>query len=425
MVRRWIRAMAYAVVLMWIGSPPPVASASHAIPRRIHPPMKNPAREKVSTWKALNAIRAGLGMPKLRRNSALEKAAQAHADYLIRHRITSHFESASRAGFTGRTPMDRALRAGYPSRLVGENLSTHNTDGADSLRGLFAAIYHRFGFLNPAYDEVGIGVAQSKKDPRNSAFVYLMGMRDVAHLCTEPAYKGVGRYVYGVCADSRHRIAAQAYDRARNRTKERSPERIVYPYDGQTEVPPVFYQERPDPLPEYDVSGYPISVAFNDRYVRKVTLVSFALYEADGAHPIPSRLLDKRSDPNHKLTRRQFALLPLKRLKYGTTYRVKLVYRHGKKIHTHTWSFTTIRPKKRLKIIRTKTAKLRLRAGEGYWLYFAPLTRHDVLGTMVFPGKLPIGFVDRNTMYVVIGHEQKRGFTIKGSGRRVQIEIVR
>ena len=396
-------------------------------PMRIvaRPPMENIAHERLEALTTLNEIRSTLGMSSLQENATLQQAAQAHAEYLVRHRLFTHFEESTRRGFTGSAPMDRALQVGYKARFVGENLSTKSRNGLESLYGLFSAIYHRFGFLNPSFDEVGIGIAQDKKDPRNTAFVYLMGNSEIARLCSTRSFHGTGRYVYGVCADTQHRIDAQAYDRARNAIKEGNPKIVIYPYDGQTEVSPVFYQETPDPLPGYDVSGFPVSVEFNDRFFRTVTLVSFELFEKGGEKVASVRLLTKRTDPNHKLTRHQFALLPLKRLKYGTTYRVKLVYRNKSKTYTLTWHFTTIQPKETLKTIREKETTLTLKAGEGVWLYFEPNNPHDVLGTMQYPENVYVWFMDRNTIRLVLDPRRTQGFEIKGSGRRVQIRVAR
>ena len=411
--------------LAWLWIDQKAEASPHAVRTVTRPPMVNIAHERLEAFTTLNEIRGTLGMSSLQENTALQQAAQAHADYLVRHKISSHFEKSTQKGFTGSAPMDRTLRAGYKARFVGENLSTRSRNGLESLHGLFSAIYHRFGFLNPSFDEVGIGIAQDKKDARNTAFVYLMGNSEIARLCSTRSFHGTGRYVYGVCADTKHRIDAWAYDRARNAIKESNPKILIYPYDGQTDVSPVFYQETPDPLPGYDVSGFPVSVEFNDRFFRKVTLVSFELFEEGGGKMTPVRLLTKGTDPNHKLTRRQFALLPLKRLKYGTTYRAKLVYRHKRKTRTLTWNFTTIHPVETLKTIRKNKTTLTLKAGKGYWLYFEPSDPHDVLGTMRYPGDVYVRFVDRNTMRLVLDPERTRDFEIKGSGRRIRIKIAR
>jgi len=380
-------------------------------------------RESQEALQVLNMIRHQVGMIPLRSSSTLQKAAQAHARYLVRYGVVSHRERSGRGGFSGSRPLDRALRVGYASRYVSENLSTGSVDIRRSIRGLFSAIYHRFIFLDPGYDEVGIGSAHSLHGRVRHAYVYLLGNHTLDTLCREPGYTGRARYVYGVCADTQHRIEAGRFERARTGLKERNPRIIVYPADGQRDVPPAFYREEPDPLPEYDVSGYPVSVAFNDRYFRKVDLISFRLFEEGGSAPLPARLLDKRTDPHHRLTRRQFALMPLQRLKWGQRYRAEIVYRHKGKRHTLRWHFTTRRPEKPLRIVSGKQESITLEGGRSYWLYFPPVNGKDVLGTMRYPEDVKVRFVDPNTLEVLIPKDRTRPFEIVGSGRKVQIRL--
>ena len=146
--------------LVWLWIDQRAEASPHPVRMVTRLPMENMAHERLEAFTTLNEIRATLGMSSLQENTALQQAAQAHADYLVRHRLSSHFEKSTQKGFTGSAPMDRALRAGYKARFVGENLSTQSRNGLDSLHGLFSAIYHRFGFLNPSFDEVGIGIAQ-------------------------------------------------------------------------------------------------------------------------------------------------------------------------------------------------------------------------------------------------------------------------
>jgi uncharacterized protein YkwD len=414
-----------AAFVFWELTQTQAHTAPHTVRRVKHLPMEDIAHEAAEAFSELNTVREAMGMPIMQENRALQKAAQAHADYLVRHHISSHREESTQEGFSGSKPVDRALRAGYRARYTGENLSTKSRNAHESITGLFSAIYHRFGFLNLAFDEVGIAIAQDANNPRNSAFVYLMGNSEIHRLCSETDFRGAGRYVYGICADTQHRIRAQTYDHARNAIKERSPKILLYPYDGQEDVPPAFYDENPDPLPDYDVSGFPVSAEFNNRYFRKVDLLSFRLYTADGLEVHPLRLLDKQSDPHHELTRRQFALLPLKRLEYGTTYRAVLIYKHKKKTKKIRWSFTTWKPVEDLKIIRKKTMTLRLKAGKAYWLYFEPSDPHDLIGTMQYPSDVRVHFIDSNTMRVVLDPTRSKGFEIVGSGRRIRIEIER
>ncbi len=59
--------------------------------------------------------------------------------------------------------------------------------------GLFSAIYHRFAFLSPGIDEIGVGVTQNEQDSDKSAFVYVMGNSELNRLCSFKSFKGAGK----------------------------------------------------------------------------------------------------------------------------------------------------------------------------------------------------------------------------------------
>ena len=112
--------------------------------------------EKMEARTYLNSIRKAMHMQTLIQNDKLGAAAQAHADYLVSNGELSHNEIKGHKNFTGIRPADRAFRAGYDASRVSENLSTKNHSAHSSVDGLFSAIYHRFGFLNPGIDEIGV-----------------------------------------------------------------------------------------------------------------------------------------------------------------------------------------------------------------------------------------------------------------------------
>ncbi|HIP46936.1 MAG TPA: CAP domain-containing protein, partial [Campylobacterales bacterium] len=109
----------------------------------------------------LNSLRADAGMIPFQREYHLEDAAQNHANYLIINNTFSHYESQNASGFTGVAPANRAQFEAYAYAGVGENISSSNASVEKSIDTLFSAIYHRFGFLNFDYDEIGVGFAQS------------------------------------------------------------------------------------------------------------------------------------------------------------------------------------------------------------------------------------------------------------------------
>ncbi len=380
--------------------------------------------EKSSALSLLNDIREAMGMNALFHNDVLARAAEAHAHYLVRNRVTSHNETPGFPGFTGETPAKRALHAGYSSTQVLENLSTKNLDAQSSIDGLFSAIYHRFGFLNVGIDEIGVGAVQDERDRGNTAFVYLMGNSELNALCSAPPFKGYGKYVYGVCKEKDQKIDYKRFTEAQNYVKEHNPKVVFYPYDGQEDVPPAFYSEIPDPLPDYDVSGFPVSVLFNDFYFKKISLESFRLYNVKSGKAVNlTRLLSKESDPHGRFNAYEFALFPLKRLEYDTTYRAVLVYREKGKRIKHQWHFHTRKPFETLIRIEKREISIDLKRGKSYWLYFVPLNGHEIIRHIEFPESVNVSFIDTNTLRVTPMQDAPRSFDIKSEQRLVHVQL--
>lgn len=376
--------------------------------------------EKAEAYTLLNEVREAVGLNRLMQEEHLERAAQAHANYLVRNHTSGHTESSSLKGFSGVRPADRAVAAGYALTQVSENLSTQNRDAQNSLEGLFSAIYHRFGFLATDIDQVGIGVAQEGKE---SAFVYLMGNEALEKLCRVDAFDGYGRYMFKVCKDPKHRIGANVFNEAKEKLKQYNPPLILYPYDGQEDVPLAFYQETPDPLPEYDVSGFPVSIIFNDYYFKEVKLLSFKLYE-NGEHPLHHvRLISKENDPNRRFDDHSFALFPLERLAYDTEYSVEVDYEaDGKRGHKR-WHFHTRVPDEPLITLKKGDSTLKLESGKSYLLYFEPRTGRDLLKRVSYPHDITVTFVDSNTLRITIPANRQEGFDISSKTRHLHIEI--
>jgi hypothetical protein len=454
----------------------------------------------------LNELRQQAGMTPLKSDRELARAAQNHADYLALHMrgdvsrmASAHDESPGRAGFTGRTPQERALAAGYPHDLVKENVAIGHATPAEAIDGLMAAIYHRLAFLDFTVDQVGIGTA-SKSD------VFKLGRSDLQAICyqrppdaepdppadcagvtvtssymeelcsslpqralhvppwpeacpngvrlrrdymqafcadppAEALHSGFGEY-YMLCdrrvrvsaawmrnfcanpppeaeyrASGRHytmcepqqKISAEWLEqRCRNAPEEAlytdsgvyyeicsnpfrlranylatldrrqqllQPDILVWPPDGATGISPVFYEESPDPLPDLSVSGYPLSVQVNPAVEGTVALESFMLYRQAGGklHPVSrTRLLDSNSDPNKRLTQRQFVLFPLERLDWNSSYRAEVVMRIGQERVTRRWDFTTRATPAPLIRIGELTEKLSLPVNQDVVIYYPP-----------------------------------------------------
>jgi uncharacterized protein YkwD len=81
----------------------------------------------------LNQIRASANLTEFSPNPQLEIAAFNHANYLVDNFITGNYEVPGTFGFTGISPKDRTINAGYRSLSVSENVSTGNANSIDSI----------------------------------------------------------------------------------------------------------------------------------------------------------------------------------------------------------------------------------------------------------------------------------------------------
>lgn len=378
--------------------------------------------ETIEAESYLNEIRTAMGMQRLSHNANLQSAAKAHAHYLVTNNEDGHEESAGYKNFTAQHAVERAFFFGYDSAMVSENLSTRNHNARRSVDGLFSAIYHRFGFLSLTISEVGVGIAQDESDSAKSAFVYLMGNSDLNTLCRGKSFSGAGKYWKG-CKERSHRIKDKDFTGALNSSKRNNPDIILYPYDGQKEVPPAFYAEIPDPLPEHEVSGFPISVEFNDYFFKEVALISFNIKNETG-DSVEVLLMDSDTDPHQRFTENQFTIFPLERLEYNHTYRAELHYEAKGKNRRITWCFSTKEIKEKLVTIMENSDEITIEAKKSYVIYFQPLHANDLIKDMLFPMDVDVQFLDNNTIKLTVMSEDLDDFEIMSETRKLKINVV-
>lgn len=283
--------------------------------------------EELKAFNFLNEERASLGLGKYEYNASLQKAAQAHTDYMALNRRLEHIETEGLPGFTGAGPFQRAVAMGYPSTvsMVGEGLGL-----ANSLRGgvqnLIDAPYHRSGLFRQYWTEVGMG-----------------------------------SHCYGDCTDKRlfFTITYSMQTAQRNA----SDFMFSYPRDGQTNVSPMFCGESPWPLANwitweeactvlktppdmttlYDAHvGYPILISVAEG--RKLMIDQFEIVEAEAAGnsaPLPAWILTSDNDPNKKLGAYEAYLIPRVGLKLNTLYAVRFNGKSNDKPVSKNWTFRT------------------------------------------------------------------------------------
>lgn len=113
-----ILALVSLLVLAACGSPiPQDGNAIYRISAR------DTAKIQFRMLDGVNALRVSSGMTELRLSSELNAAAATHAQDMSLQNRPWHF------GSDGSSPLDRAARAGYQGRLLGENISeTYETE---------------------------------------------------------------------------------------------------------------------------------------------------------------------------------------------------------------------------------------------------------------------------------------------------------
>lgn len=84
--------------------------------------------EEKNTLKAINSYRTMMGLPYLKLEEALQKAAQHHAKYMVEKRVVSHFEEDEKFS----EPHKRAKHYGYKGSTVGENIYVATSGPADT-----------------------------------------------------------------------------------------------------------------------------------------------------------------------------------------------------------------------------------------------------------------------------------------------------
>lgn len=254
----------------------------------------------------INYRRGQIGLSALARSSIIDTAAQGHSDYQRLNNEVTHVQTVGKPGYTGDTLQHRLEAAGErftSTNAIGEIIAaaTGGT-GFNMAEELITAIYHRFVMFEPVFQELGTGAATTSAN-----YTYF-----TADFVTNGSY-GTG-------------LAAGTL--------------ATWPFNNQTQVPPNFFSDReePDPVPDANEVGYPVSVHTNG--TRTLTVQSFTIRAHGAATDLATRLLVRGQDANTTMTS-VAAIVPLSRLASGTTYDVSFVGAIDGAPVARNWSFTT------------------------------------------------------------------------------------
>jgi hypothetical protein len=154
-------------------APAPQINQSVPLIMTVAEPTYTVASGDLAAFNYLNAERSHCGFGKVAQNTLLDKAGKNHATYYRANSASStnspHSETRGLTGFTGVTPDDRAMAAGYSSKVgeVGafanawrnlEYVAPYDTTviAYNGVRGLMNAPYHTLQMISSAV-EVGLG----------------------------------------------------------------------------------------------------------------------------------------------------------------------------------------------------------------------------------------------------------------------------
>jgi hypothetical protein len=284
----------------------------------------------------VNQIRKKAKMAPLDYNLALSKAAYNHAKYLARLRLRSHFESPKYPYFSGKTPFDRMINAGFGSRVGVENISFGEKSYSKSIENLFATIYHRLAFLDFRIDCIGTSAYGNK---RGKVYVYEMSALEISKLCRKKAHSKSKEFVFGICKDKNKKISLKDFQRAIKKINKKSAKIIFFPYPN-AKVKREFVNETPKPFKKNVKYGFPISVQLNPAYYSWAKVLSFKVFDSK-KRELKSIFLDSKRDFHHKIPKLTFILVPKKILNSKERYYVEFVASTNNGKIRKNWSFST------------------------------------------------------------------------------------
>ncbi len=378
------------------------------------------SNDEESTLAYLNTLRQKVGLGDFTDNNLLNDAAYNHAYYMKANNYVGHYEDSSNDYYTGYYPWNRTVYAGYLDTMVSENLSYGQDTYMLSIEGLFSAIYHRFGFLDTNVNEIGIGIV-------DKFYVYDMGNTEIEAFCENPTSASSG--YTSVCKDSSVIVPKDIVDKISSQ----NPKYILWPYPYESDTTPVFYEESPDPLPDYSVSGYPVSINFNPYFYENssIALDSFKIYKVinDSEEELSdTRILDKDSDPNGEIDRYKFALFPLNRLEWNTLYKVVADFTIDGENKEFSWEFKTKPLEYPWYEIGSGSYTYDIKNSTTYALYMPPQSSNDVIGNISYSYSSTLSintldYYDQNTLLINVSGNVGDHITLSFANRSVTLNI--
>ena len=297
-------------------APAPTPTAPIAAQLTVPAPVGYDA-ERLAAFNRLNEIRLSAGLGMLAQSTAMDQAAQAHADWMIANDSFTHEEQENTPGFTGINWPRRDEAFGYvPSS--GAEVLVADAAAVAGVDVLVNSAYHRAALL--AFEPVDVGIGWSGRTATGFSRPLVIDM-------TRPGTdtkRGLGQ-------------AAQAVIHGVE----------VWPVDGTREVPLRLGLESPNPVPSQDVLtlGTPASITVSEN--KTLSSVSFLVTDSTTGAAVPVQVLTNQNDSNFLVPESFIAAIPLTVLSPNTTYTITFSGSAVDRVSgvvdkiDRTWSFTT------------------------------------------------------------------------------------
>jgi len=273
--------------------------------------------DRLAAFNRLNEIRLSAGLGMLAQSTAMDQAAQAHAEWMIANDAFTHEETAGTPGFTGTNWARRDEAFGYVP-VEGAEVMTGPAHGAQGVDGLINTVYHRAGML--AFEPVDVGIGWSNGIASNVSMPLVL---DITRPGTD-AIRALGQ----AAQSSIHGVQA-------------------WPLDGAQNVPLRLGMESPNPVPNQDVLtlGTPASITVAE--TKTVSSTLFMVTNRTSGSIVPVQVLTNQNDSNFLVPESFVAAIPLTVLAPNTTYTVAFSgnvldrVSGAVEVISRTWSFTT------------------------------------------------------------------------------------
>jgi hypothetical protein len=257
----------------------------------------------VTAYTVLNQIRVPAGSGCMNLVADLDTSAQDYCSYEAANSgnqscvATAHTEVMGCTGFTGADVQTREVAAGYPQSLAyTEVATTFGNDPTAAVPSWINTVFHRIPLLDPWTVDMGYGGA----------------------------------------------TGCDAMDIGRGMSSIPTSTIVVYPYDGQTNVPTSF-SGLDGPQPPAPSGGYPSSYPVNI-YAQGLSVTQHVLTKAGDGAPIDHLWLDMNSSDLQSGLQGYFydtAFLYGAPFAANTKYQVQIVGTYSGGTLNKTWTFTT------------------------------------------------------------------------------------